>query len=163
MNTSRVVSWHLNPPRGAHPKSVTRVQIAPPCPPHCTLHLLHTLPPELFADPYELDLYSAAYVHNLSGARTDLEAPVFALPPAEQAPRALRIDVNLEDACAAPDATLTAEIEVPLHVRYGRPSADGRALRVDVQPPAVFWACARPRGVSALRARAGAGLNTTRV
>ncbi|KAI0036947.1 PIG-X [Vararia minispora EC-137] len=134
--SSQVISWHLDPPYGAHPKSITRIHLAAPCPADCTLHLQHILPPDLFVDPYELELYADAYTYSLSNPRVELEKPVFAVP---NEPLTLR--VNIRDACARE----TLEVEVPLHVRYGRlRDEQTRADEpvVQVRPPDAFWTCA---------------------
>jgi len=151
MVDSSVLDWQLFPPHGFHPVSHTRLRLgATACrTTSCTLHLLHALPPEVFADPYELELYAASYAFNFSSGqgRVDLEAPVFALPLSEHRGRVLHISVNTQDACAHENESedVSLDVHIPLHLRYGLPQSDGRGyVEASVPPPEAFWACALP-------------------
>ncbi|EGX89254.1 protein pbn1 [Cordyceps militaris CM01] len=105
----------------------------------CKMYAYLTLPRTIFADRYQLadDLFLAS--KNLTAAPytslpVDLEAPEYTTSVwgstvlLELAPPAMR---------AYPDAWTA---EVPLHLRYLRPSETG-IEDIEVPFPAVFWAC----------------------
>ncbi|TQV91385.1 hypothetical protein V2A60_008966 [Cordyceps javanica] len=105
----------------------------------CKMYAYLTLPRTIFADRYQLadSLFLAS--KNLTAAPytslpVDLEAPEYATPVwgstvlLELAPPAMR---------AYPDAWTA---EVPLHLRYLKPSETG-IEDIEVPFPAVFWAC----------------------
>jgi hypothetical protein len=110
------------------------------------------LPAEVFVDPYELELYREHYtfeVFRQIGERSanagradgvDLEVPVFALGEDEQRGKwGVRVDVI--NPCSS-DGEL--EVDIPLHLRYGRPrttESDAVAVVVDIEPPEVYWTC----------------------
>lgn len=100
----------------------------------CQLFTYLTLPNTIFADRYQLgdDLFLAS--KNLTSLRhttlpVDLEAPAYTTP-------VWGSSVLLE--LAQGKKSWTAE--VPLHLRYLRPSSSGH-VDVEVPYPVVFWAC----------------------
>ncbi|KGQ05470.1 Protein PBN1 [Beauveria bassiana D1-5] len=105
----------------------------------CKMYAYLTLPRTIFADRYQLadDLFLAS--KNLTAAPytslpVDLEAPEYTTSVwgstvlLQLAPPAMRAD---------PDAWTA---EVPLHLRYIKPSETG-VVNIEVPFPAVFWAC----------------------
>ncbi|KAI0310924.1 PIG-X, partial [Amylostereum chailletii] len=133
---SRVLSSKLDPARGFHTTSKTHLLLKLPRQ-SCSLYLAYTLSPHVFADPYELELHGHAFT--LGGkerSRTDLEAPVFALN--EDAKDVLLL--NVHHALKEREGG-KLEVEVPLHLRYGRPTDASEYASVDVAPPVAFWAC----------------------
>lgn len=105
----------------------------------CTLHAHLTLPRFIFADKYQLSdsLYLAS--KNLSGVRhtsdpVDLEAPEYT--------QTLWGSSLLLDLVSAPGQVDSWTAEVPLHLRYMRPSTDGSNRRTAELPaPILFWSC----------------------
>lgn len=106
---------------------------------NCKLYTYLTLPRSIFADRYQLadDLFLAS--KNLAAALfmslpVDLEAPEYTTSTwgstvlLELAPPAMR---------AYPDRWMA---EVPLHLRYLKPSDSG-IENIEVPYPVVFWAC----------------------
>jgi hypothetical protein len=116
----------------------------PPAPEHatCALHTYLTLPSFLFVDKYQLSdpLFLAS--KNLTGIRaligeTDLEAPDWVIDSWGS---------NLLIELAEP-ATDDYSAEVPLHLRYLRPTqGTGGLTDVAVPWPIVFWACTAEEG-----------------
>ncbi|KAI0928159.1 hypothetical protein AcW2_004261 [Taiwanofungus camphoratus] len=122
--------------QGFHFTYSTRITTRPsPAFAHCSLHLLHSLVPDVYADPYEL-LHQPAFASSLRGT-PDLELPVAAADPA---PSLLLLNVSLP---APPDTQpLNVSVDVPLHARYARPEHTGTGYHAIVLPPPVgFWAC----------------------
>lgn len=97
---------------------------------NCTLHVAHTLPSALLADPYELELRRDEYAFVLWGER-NLEFPVHAMPGTGQR---LLLNVTL------PAEARELVVELPLHLRYAEPGAGGHKS-IPAPSPAVFWAC----------------------
>ncbi|RDA93997.1 hypothetical protein CP533_4989 [Ophiocordyceps camponoti-saundersi (nom. inval.)] len=100
-----------------------------------------TLPKAVFADRYQLQDELLLASKNLTALRhssrpVDLEAP-------EYATKTWGSTVLLELAPPAPRTGKPWSAQVPLHVRYLRPTATGYA-DVQVPYPAVFWACSSP-------------------
>lgn len=135
-------------PAGLHP--TLRLSVSSPRPPPigdpstCAIHAHFTLPKTIFADRYQLsdELFLAS--KNLTALRymsspVDLEAPVYATS-------AWGSNVLLRLAPPAADNEGTWTAEVPLHLRYLKPSPEGYA-DVEVPYPAVFWACDAPAGL----------------
>lgn len=126
-------------PTGLHP--TLQLNISSSRPPvddaSCAIHAHFTLPKTIFADRYQLsdDLFLAS--KNLTALRyssspVDLEAPVYAVPTWGSS-----ILLELAPPAAA-EGSWTAE--VPLHLRYLKPNAEGYD-NIELPYPAVFWAC----------------------
>ncbi|KAF9807687.1 hypothetical protein IEO21_08124 [Rhodonia placenta] len=96
---------------------------------HCSLHVLHVLPPDVYADPYELAL-RPAYSSRLHPA-SDLELPVAAVNHSDSV---LILDVH------APRTAPDVLVDVPLHARYGNP-APASYHPIALPSPLAFWAC----------------------
>ncbi|GJE97038.1 PIG-X [Phanerochaete sordida] len=114
-------------------------------PPGChALHVDYILPPDVFADPYELDLRADDYTYTID-AYPDLERPVSAV---EQRNTRLRLDVKLPS--DVEHAEGVTEVALPLHGRYGLPSSRprGEAYAVAyVPPPQAFWECGKGQDI----------------
>ncbi|KAL0581006.1 hypothetical protein V5O48_001000 [Marasmius crinis-equi] len=99
----------------------------------CSLHLLFTLPPLAFVDPYELETsYADQYAFHLIGHR-GLELPVMAV---DQVSSHLLLDMKIVE-----DARTTLEIPLPIHFRYGELSVSDVYEQVDIPWPKGFAAC----------------------
>ncbi|KAG5935067.1 hypothetical protein E4U53_000531, partial [Claviceps sorghi] len=134
--TSRFVE-----PTGLHP--VLRLELssnqAPVADEHCAPYAYLTLPKTIFADRYQLadKLYLAS--NNLTASRytslpVDLEAPAYTT-------KIWGSHVLLE--LAPPpgsDDPMAWTAQVPLHLRYLKPSTSGIA-EIEIPYPVVFWAC----------------------
>lgn len=130
--TSRFVT-----PAGLHPSlqlSLDSVKQPESADNSCHLYSYLTLPNTIFADKYQLgdDLFLAS--KNLTSLRyttlpVDLEAPAYTTA-------VWGSSIMLE--LAPGDTSWTAE--VPLHLRYLRPSSTGH-VDVELPYPALFWAC----------------------
>jgi hypothetical protein len=98
----------------------------------CSLYVLYDLPPHVFVDPYELANYRDSYTFQLSGTR-NLELPVIALhSPGSN----LLLNVSLGSMSESGDVS----VDVPLHLRYGKPgSLDYHQERIP--SPTAYIAC----------------------
>lgn len=99
---------------------------------NCTLHLLHALPPDVYADQYELAQRPGLSASSLTGA-SDLELPVGAV---DEGGSLLLLAVPEET-----QGSGELVFDVPLHARYGRPSLRGGFRTIQLEPPVGFWAC----------------------
>lgn len=127
-------------PAGLHPTLQLKLSSAKPplddagCAPHAFV----TLPKTIFADRYQYEDSLFLASKNLTASRytslpVDLEAPAYTTTTWGS-----RFLLEL-----APPASGQAEewtAEVPLHLRYLKPSASG-SVPIEVPYPAVFWAC----------------------
>ncbi|KAJ7512888.1 PIG-X [Mycena galericulata] len=110
---------------------------------NCSLHLLYTLPPLVFVDPYELANRADAYSFKYAGP-SNLELPVAALANEDAA-------LLLSIAWTPSDSPLV--VEVPLHVRYGPAAAAADPIqRTPIPWPDAFFACPVSRTADALPA-----------
>ncbi|KAK1231193.1 hypothetical protein PQX77_005719 [Marasmius sp. AFHP31] len=106
----------------------------------CSLYLLFTLPPLAFVDPYELETsYADQYAFHLIGHR-GLELPVMAVESVESQ---LLLDVK-----KVHDASMTMEIPLPIHLRYGQLSSSKAYEEVAIPWPKGFMACSPQNIVS---------------
>ncbi|KAI0045943.1 hypothetical protein FA95DRAFT_1455957, partial [Auriscalpium vulgare] len=132
------LSSTLSTARGFHTTSLTRLSLShSPGPSSCTLHVLHTLPALLFADPYELAHHAHTYAFHLYGPH-NLELPAFALDADRSA---LVLDVQVPERV---EQDTVLELAVPLHLRYAAPAQGGEEsafVDVTLAPPTAFWAC----------------------
>ncbi|KAJ3524901.1 hypothetical protein NM208_g11867 [Fusarium decemcellulare] len=104
----------------------------------CAPYAFLTLPKTIFADRYQLgdELFLAS--KNLAASRyttlpVDLEAPAYTT-------ETWGSSVLLELAPPDPSQDQPWNAEVPLHLRYLKPSASGE-VDIEIPYPAVFWAC----------------------
>lgn len=127
-------------PTGLHP--TLQLSLSSNHPPRedesCAPFAYLTLPKEIFADRYQLadELFLAS--KNLSASRytslpVDLEAPAYTT-------EVWGSSVLLELAPPTSDEKEPWTAEVPLHLRYLKPSESGE-VQVEVPYPALFWAC----------------------
>ncbi|KIY48293.1 hypothetical protein FISHEDRAFT_10791, partial [Fistulina hepatica ATCC 64428] len=140
----------LSPSHGFHPVSVTSLEGKALCQlrENCDLYLYYTLPPAIFVDRYELENYRDSFTFKHRGP-TNLELPVFALD--EEIDSQLLLHVQYSDAAElwACDNDVESpvprvDVNLPLHVRYGRVSRDMEPFEsVHVPWPEVFFACPR--------------------
>lgn len=124
-------------PTGLHPSlQLSLDAVKSPAGDHgnCQLFTYMTLPNVIFADRYQLgdDLFLAS--KNLTSLRhttlpVDLEAPAYTTA-------AWGSSILLEIATVGDSWTA----EVPLHLRYLRPSTTG-SVKVELPYPVMFWAC----------------------
>ena len=103
-----------------------------------SLALRFLLPPSVFADPYELDLYHTAFRYHMS-YEPDLERPVGAVRDD---------DVVLDISAPLPVPGRQAQggeefsVVLPIHSRYGRPKGRGDAYEeIRVNPPTATIVC----------------------
>ncbi|KAF9481625.1 hypothetical protein BDN70DRAFT_786157, partial [Pholiota conissans] len=128
----------LLPQQGAHPISSNEVYLPRSLLESCSLHLYYTLPPILFVDTHELGQRSASYSFKYWGTK-DLERPVHAL---SEDISELLINVGT-DGHVIDDEGSTVRVEVPMHLRYGRPVwKDGKPYEsVTIDWPQAFLQC----------------------
>jgi len=124
----------LTSSRGFHTSYKTRITVAQPSLLDCSLHLLYTLPPHVFVDPYELVHYQHSYTFSHWGT-SNLE-----LPAAVVDREGSVVLLNLTLLTTEMDDALNIDIEVPLHARYGEPALLGY-YTVGIPHPVVFSAC----------------------
>ena len=136
--TSRFVE-----PTGLHPVLQLKLSSseAPVADEHCAPYAYLTLPNTIFADRYQLadELFLAS--NNLTASRytslpVDLEAPAYAT-------KTWGSTVLLELAPpphSSDDPVAAWTAQVPLHLRYLKPSTSGIA-DIEIPYPVVFWAC----------------------
>ena len=112
----------------------------------CALHTYLTLPSTIFPDKYQLSapLFLASKnlhsIRSISG-ETDLEAPDWAITKWGSA-------MLIELAPPSKGSLATEKpwhAEIPLHLRYLRPSQSG-ITETNFPWPAVFWACTADEG-----------------
>lgn len=137
------ITSHLHPTHGFHPSSITTLTLL-----HhhqnCTIHLYYTLPPQIFVDPHELALRRASYAYRHWGS-TELEKPAHALDTGEADTEVLIISEDTKFLVGV-DGTDTAAhrevtVDVPMHLRYGPPSASGGYEEVQLRWPTAFLIC----------------------
>ncbi|KAF9773198.1 protease B nonderepressible form [Fusarium sp. DS 682] len=104
----------------------------------CAPYVFLTLPKTIFADRYQLGdgLFLAS--KNLTALRyttlpVDLEAPAYTT-------ETWGSSILLELAPPASEEEQPWSVEIPLHLRYLKPSMTGQA-ETEIPYPAVFWAC----------------------
>jgi hypothetical protein len=105
----------------------------------CAPYAFLTLPKTIFADRYQLgdDLFLAS--KNLTALRyttlpVDLEAPAYTT-------ETWGSSILLELVPPASEEEQPWNVEIPLHLRYLKPSMSGQ-VETEIPYPAVFWACA---------------------
>ena len=108
----------------------------------CTPYIYLTLPKAIFADRYQLadELFLAS--KNLVASKyttlpVDLEAPAYTT-------KVWGSNVLLE---LAQPKTGDWSAEIPLHLRYQKPSESGE-VSIDIPYPVVFWACDSGEGMT---------------
>ena len=103
----------------------------------CSLHILHDLPPHVYADQYEL-AQRPGYNSSLWGT-ADLERPVSAVDP-----RGSVLLLSVDGLHLSQLQHETVTLDVPLHARYGRPTErqDAPLHTVALRRPLGFFACA---------------------
>lgn len=127
-------------PAGLHPTLQLKLSTNKPpvdnsdCAPYAYL----TLPKTIFADRYQFEDKLFLASKNLTASRyttlpVDLEAPGYTTTTWGS-------NVLLELAPPEPSKEQAWTVQLPLHLRYLKPTASGYA-RVEVPYPAVFWAC----------------------
>lgn len=125
----------LLPQHGAHPVSTTHIHLAGAGQLYdsCTLHLYYILPPILFVDTHELTQRGLSYSFHHWGSR-DLEKPVHAI---SEEPSQLLVNVQ------PPVNHETTAVEVPMHIRYGVPSNNGKEeyWSFEISQPQAFLCC----------------------
>ncbi|UNI21479.1 protease B nonderepressible form [Purpureocillium takamizusanense] len=127
-------------PAGLHPTLQLKLSSAklPLDDAGCAPYAYFTLPKTIFADRYQYEDSLFLASKNLTASRytsfpVDLEAPAYTTTTWGSS-------VLLELAPPASGQPGDWTAEVPLHLRYLKPSASGR-VPVEVPYPAVFWAC----------------------
>lgn len=117
----------------------------------CALHTYLTLPSHIFPDKYQLSDTLFLASKNLRSVRsvageTDLEAPDWVIKKwgstmlVELAPPSSDTQPT-----KGPGPQESWHADIPLHLRYLRPSAGG-ITKVEVPWPVVFWACTAEEG-----------------
>ncbi|KAH9951428.1 PIG-X [Amylocystis lapponica] len=102
---------------------------------NCTLHLLHILPPDVYADQYEL-AQRPGFTSALRGT-TDIELPVVAVAAEHSV---LLLDVDRPSRHRSDFA-----VDVPLHLRYARSAPSAPHYHTVLLPlPIGFWTCPSP-------------------
>ncbi|GAA6016606.1 hypothetical protein JCM11491_006014 [Sporobolomyces phaffii] len=143
------VSGEFIPARGFHP--TLHLSIDPGRAPRrsCALIAAVSIPPAFILDRYQLaqlerdGALSGSRILAISGD-VDLEAPEWSASASESAGVLVQlVDPTTSSSSPTPpqplDATVT--LDIPLHLRYQRPSHLGRAHVAIEPPPRVFWAC----------------------
>jgi hypothetical protein len=133
-------------PTGLHP--TMQLQISSATPPTedktCSIHAHLTLPRSIFADKYQLSDSLFMSSKNLSAVRhitpnVDLEAPEYT--------QKIWGSAILLELSPPSDSTLAWTAEVPLHLRYLRPSSGTAGLtNISLPYPVLFWACTADEG-----------------
>ena len=135
-------------PTGLHPTLRLTFPSSEAIPPseNCALHSYLTIPSSLFPDKYQLSspLFLASknlrLIRSISG-ETDLEAPDWAVEKWGSA-------ILIELAPPTPGSKAMQDswsADIPLHLRYLRPSESGIAF-ANIPWPVVFWACTADEG-----------------
>ena len=139
-HTDATFSSQFLSPTGLHPTLQLRTSSneSPVLDAECAPYVYLTLPKTIFADRYQLadELFLAS--KNLTALRystlpVDLEAPAYTT-----APWGSNILLQMAPPEKGTPESWTAEI--PLHLRYLRPSQTGE-VTIEIPYPAVFWAC----------------------
>ncbi|KAI9019552.1 PIG-X [Phycomyces nitens] len=114
-----------------HPHLHTSLAIEQPQP-HCYLDLIYDLPPSVFVDPNQLTgLYRQVSVYG----ETDLEAPLEHVQEKRGSVVHLRFS-----------APLPSEVDLPLHLRYQRPSLHSSYRPITFPRPLAGWTCSKSPG-----------------
>jgi hypothetical protein len=133
----------LSPSYGSHPTlrtSLSRKLLQPPVNDTlshetCNLHALYTLSKDVFVDKYQLtqlSQFQSGGIKNLRGVwgETDLEDPSY---KTKGWGSIVLVDIDQIN------SELT--LELPLHLRYLEPLADGGYRHLNILRPEIFWAC----------------------
>jgi len=126
---------YLKPSIGFHPTYKTCVTLddgAHYTSKDCSLHVAHTLPPDVLIDPYELDNYRTSFTSHIT-RRIDLESPVFCAEPHD-----FEVFINVSLSAETRDEVC---IDFPMHLRYGRPLDRPTYQHVTIPCPLAFWSC----------------------
>ncbi|KAM4055285.1 PIG-X / PBN1 domain-containing protein [Hirsutella rhossiliensis] len=127
-------------PAGLHP--TLQLKLSTNKPPvqdsECAPYAYLTLPRKIFADRYQFEDRLFLASKNLTASRyttlpVDLEAP-------EYTTKTWGSNVLVELAPPLPSKKQAWTVQLPLHIRYLKPTVSGYA-QVEVPYPAVFWAC----------------------
>jgi phosphatidylinositol glycan class X len=122
---------HFDPSFGFHPVYKTCVSL-PDDRANCALQIAYSLPPDVLVDPYELENYRPSYTFDFVGV-TDLEAPVFWADSRDsELLTTVRLPADMADEVC---------VDLPIHLRYGRPSNSSTHGSITVPCPAVYWSC----------------------
>lgn len=140
---------HFEPSSGFHPVYKTCVPLDEKYA-DCSLHLLYTFPPDVLVDPYELENYKSSYTFNIA-AVPDLELPVFAADPQN-----LSLFVNV---VPPQESSTQVCIELPIHLRYGRPSNSTSHEYLEIPCPFTYLICG---GTTSYALTRHASLSSTR-
>jgi hypothetical protein len=130
------MSSSLSTTEGFHTTWTTTVKLARDADKagNCSLFVLYHLPPHIFVDPYELANFKDSYTFQLSCFQ-NLELPVTALLSSGSN---ILLNVSLDSMSKFGD--FVASVDVPLHLRYGKPgSLDYHQERIP--SPTAYIAC----------------------
>lgn len=132
------LSSSIEPSRSFHTTHHTHVTASRPSA-ACSLHLLYSLSPASFVDPFQLDAHAAHYSFTLWG-ESDLELPLGAVSST-----ASLLLLNVSDTSFDP-----LVVSLPLHARYLLPlqedvHSDPGAVKLPW--PLGFWACPPSAGI----------------
>ncbi|KAF9026098.1 hypothetical protein BDZ89DRAFT_1161378 [Hymenopellis radicata] len=131
------LSSSINPTYGFHPTLTVAFRFEDGL--DCSLHLLLTLPPLVFVDPYELGNYKAQYTFQHAGP-SNLELPVVAVG---DEPSYVLFNVSRS-------ARASGFAQIPLHLRYGEVGVE-EFQSVNIPSPEAFLSCSASSGTSLLK------------
>ncbi|KAF8918856.1 PIG-X [Mucidula mucida] len=126
------LSSSINPTYGFHPTLTVAFRLEDDL--DCSLHLILTLPPLVFVDPYELGNYKTQYTFQHTGP-SNLELPVIAVG---DEPSYVLFNVSRS-------ATTSGFAQIPLHLRYGEVGVE-EFQSVNIPSPEAFLSCSASSG-----------------
>ncbi|KAI9316705.1 PIG-X [Dichotomocladium elegans] len=112
-----------------HPHIVSHLSPSSPPRGDCSLDIIYELPASVFVDPNQLNDLLAAHQHWVFG-ETDLEAPLEHV----QEPRGSVVIVRQLSG-------FDVALDLPIHLRYQRPSYTDTHRPIEIAMPRVGWTC----------------------
>ncbi|KAI8142521.1 PIG-X [Fennellomyces sp. T-0311] len=119
------VQWSLDKADSLHPHIITAFQASNVVAPGCWFDAIYELPASVFVDPNQLP----RHVHVFG--ETDLEAPLEHV----KEPRGSTVVIR-----RFPTMTY-GQVDLPLHLRYQRPSSSSSYRSIRIPKPRVGWTC----------------------
>ncbi|KAG2217536.1 hypothetical protein INT45_009961 [Circinella minor] len=129
------VSWHFDKETSFHPHIITRLESIQQEDPNCWFDIIYQLPASVFVDPNQVD--SNIYVFG----ETDLEAPLEHVKEPRGSTIIIRKKQQDEEHEKEKENVI---IDLPIHLRYQRPSSTETYRSIKIPKPRAGWTCKIP-------------------
>ncbi|CDH59014.1 hypothetical protein RO3G_10882 [Lichtheimia corymbifera JMRC:FSU:9682] len=125
-----MVQSRLDKAQSLHPHIVTRLDPLPEPQPHCFFDVIYELPASVFVDPNQLSNLPSFQRHWVFG-ETDLEVPLEHVKETRGSVVIVR----------QKPTDIEHELDLPIHLRYQRPSDNDSFRDIKISAPRVGWTC----------------------